>query len=516
MKNPNFKAILSLSISFLSFFFFLNYSFGNTQKNVLTFPALFNLTTLNGKNGFAFNGTSPGSVGFSIKGAGDINGDGIPDMLIFFADGNDINKVYVVFGRVEPWPASISLDFIDGTNGFVIIGQSAGFFNIVACAVGDVNGDGIDDILMGDPGANNQAGQSYILYGSKGPWAPEFYLSDLNGKNGFSINGVAENDFSGSFVSGLGDVNGDGILDFMIGTGFRGVLNITNQIYVVFGTKAPRPASINLSDLNGKNGFTINGMDPNDVGSYAIASLGDINGDGLNDILIGNPSASNYTGQSYVIFGKKTPWASQFNLTSLNGDNGFYINGISPNDYSGYTVSGVGDVNKDGLDDILIASKWANQYGQIYIIFGSKNPWHSTINLKNLNGKNGFTINGVPMNGGYTIDGAGDINSDGFDDIFIGASWVNNETGQSFIVYGNRNYNPFVNLTNLDGTNGLVINGINEGDWCGDSLTPAGDFNKDGIADFSLGASHANQAAGQAYIIYGQKKSSKPIKKKVN
>lgn len=466
------------------------------------FPPVFNLTSLNGNNGFAINGTSEGSLGFSVKGAGDINGDGIPDMLFFALDGNYINKVYVVFGSNEGWPESISLGFLNGSNGFVV-DAGEGFLAVLACGIGDVNNDGIDDILVGDSWGNLQAGRCYVLFGSKGPWAAEVHVDDLDGTNGFVINGIKPSSFSGSFISGVGDVNGDKIPDILIGTGLRWVENVMNQVYVVFGREGLWSPEMNLDELDGRNGCIINGASKS--GAYSISGVGDVNGDGLDDIGIGDPMANNATGRSYVLFGRKGPWPAVINLGSLDGTNGFAMNGVNLNDESGGVVSGVGDVNGDGLDDVLIAALWANHYGQIYVVYGNPGPWSAAINLGDLNGTNGFMINGISYSGGYTISGVGDVNKDGLDDVIIGASWVNQEIGQSFIVLGNKGPREAAfNLTSLNGSNGFMINGINLGDWSGDSVSAVGDVNADGIDDIGIGASRANDASGQGYILFGE------------
>lgn len=497
--KKNLKLVIAIGASiFISIF-----KLANARTTEASFPQIFPLSSLNGENGFAINGTSAGSAGFAIQGAGDINGDGRGDMLIFAMDGNEQNKAYVLFGRDEAWPASISLDILDGSSGFIINASNDGLEPLVACGVGDINHDGIDDLLIGDAGVNVSSGQSYIVFGSRDSWPAEFNLSDLDGTNGFAINGINPYEFSGSFVSALGDVNGDGIADFMIGTGVRGVKNRTNQVYIVFGNIGPWAASMNLADLDGTNGVIINGINQ-DVGSYSISGIEDINGDDLKDIIIGNPSANNYTGQSYVIFGMKGTWPNQFSLGDLDGTNGFIINGIQSNDYSGFAVSGVGDVNRDGLADMLISAQWANKYGQIYVLFGNQDPWPGQFNLTNLSVQTGFFINGIPGSGGYTIGGAGDVNRDGYDDIVIGTTWANNFIGQSYVVFGSKVPKLFVNLTNLSATEGFVLEGINVGDWCGDSVGPTGDFNHDGIDDFTIGASQANNVAGQGYVIYGQ------------
>ena len=143
------------------------------------------------------------------------------------------------------------------------------------------------------------------------PSRPSLNLLDLNGTNGFRLNGVAAGDVSGLAVSGAGDVNGDGLADLLIGA--RGAApngDFSGASYVVFGrdtAQNPFPASLDLSDLDGTNGFRLNGVAAGDVSGNAVSSAGDVNGDGLADLLIGaygaNPNGS-FSGVSYVVFGE--------------------------------------------------------------------------------------------------------------------------------------------------------------------------------------------------------------------
>ncbi|WP_036536232.1 integrin alpha, partial [Neosynechococcus sphagnicola] len=117
---------------------------------------------------------------------------------------------------------------------------------------------------------------------------------------------------------------------------------------------------LNLSSLNGSNGFRINGINASDSSGGSVSSAGDVNGDGIDDLLIGadraDPNGIDGSGQSYVVFGSTSGFSSTLSLSSLNGSNGFALNGIAAYDLSGYSVGSAGDVNGDGIDDLMIGA----------------------------------------------------------------------------------------------------------------------------------------------------------------
>ena len=491
------------------------------------FPASIDLSTLDGTNGFVINGIDQFdySGGFAVSCAGDVNGDGLDDVIIGAFAADPAGESYVVFGNNSGFSASLDLSTLDGTNGFVINGidrndSSGGSVS----GAGDVNGDGIDDLIIGapfaDPNRNTEAGESYVVFGSNSEFSPSLNLSTLDGTNGFVINGIDVYDLSGYSVSSAGDVNGDGIDDLIIGApnGNGGA----GESYVVFGNNSGFAPSLNLSTLDGTNGFVINGIDFSDSSGDSVSGAGDVNGDGLDDLIIGareaDPNGNSRAGQSYVVFGNNSGFSESLNLSTLDGTNGFVINGIDSYDFSGSSVGGAGDVNGDGIDDLIIGAPSdipGNTTGESYVVFGNNSGFAPSLDLNMLDGSNGFVINGIDRRdlSGVSVSGAGDVNGDGIDDLIIGAYEADPNgiirAGESYVVFGNTGgFTSPLNLSALDGTNGFTINGIDGGDQSGRSVSSAGDVNGDGIDDVIIGARFAdpngNSAAGESYVVFGR------------
>ncbi|MHC5891081.1 hypothetical protein [Nostoc sp.] len=485
----------------------------------------FNLSDLNGANGFAINGIKEfDSSGSSVSSAGDINDDGIADLIIGAPDadpnGDYSGQSYVVFGKSTGFSPTLNLSSLNGANGFAINGIKKGDFsgNSVSSA-GDINDDGIADLIISAPVArNSSSSQSYVVFGKSTGFSPTLNLSSLNGANGFAINGIINTySFSStaSSVSSAGDINDDGIADLIIGAPLLGAPDVhssyySGQSYVVFGKSTGFNPTLNLSSLNGANGFAINGIKEFDSSGSSVSSAGDINDDGIADLIISAPYADpngDDSGQSYVIFGKSTGFSPTLNLSSLNGANGFAINGIKAGDNSGYSVSSAGDINDDGIADLIIgapapyADPNGDDSGQSYVIFGKSTGFSPTLNLSSLNGANGFAINGIKAgdNSGYSVSSAGDINDDGIADLIISAS------RRSYVVFGkSTGFSPTLNLSSLNGANGFAIN---SNDYLG-NFRSAGDINDDGIADLIIGAPTASpngDYSGQSYVIFGGK-----------
>ena len=350
---------------------------------------------------------------------------------------------------------------------------------------------------------------------------PVIDLNNLNGNNGFVINGVNSEDRSGNSVSQAGDINGDGLDDIIIGAHWADPSGIdkAGSSYVIYGKSTSFSSSLDLATLDGNNGFVINGINEDDLSGYSVSQAGDINGDGLDDIIIGafatDIDTNSDAGSSYVVFGNSSGFSSSFDLATLDGNNGFVINGINENDNSGRSVSQAGDINGDGFDDLIIGAIWPGNVGISYVVYGNNTGFSSSLDLATLDGNIGFVINGVNEVDytGWSVSQAGDINGDGLDDIIIGAPLAdpggNDRAGSSYVVFGNSSgFSSSFDLATLDGNNGFVINGVGVKDYSGFSVSQSGDVNGDGLHDLIIGAYGSSPIngfrPGSSYVVFGK------------
>jgi prepilin-type N-terminal cleavage/methylation domain-containing protein len=505
--------------------------------------------------GFVIEATqSIGGVAAMTLTVGDVNGDGIPDLIIGMPN---IGFVYVVFGTKSGFPDPLYLNALNGSNGFVLnVGNGS-------IAVGDINNDGYNDIIIGSPNVLASGvwyGSVYVIFG--GPtekngtaWTACTYASPctvnatfLNGGgtavNGFELDGnLAEGDnhvpneflFAGSSVA-VGDVNGDGIPDIIIGapSATTNGNNDAGAIYVVFGgaTKKDGTAwaedqTLNSTLLNGTNGAEFDGGAA-DVGSSSqngvgqVVAVGDVNGDGTADIITSEANSS--LGRYYAVFGHTGAWSSTptvFNTGSgtspLDGTHGFELDitdGVSFT-YQGLMV--VSDVNADGIADIIVGTN----AGELNVVFGHTGAWASATNLPINspywpNGSNGFVI---LANGNYEFWfglAAGDVNGDGINDIIIGNDSANGGEGETSVIFGAKcggtwstacsaTITPGPSL--LNGTTGAEFDGPTTFSSNSGGQLVTGDVNGDGIADLIIGAELAPGSVhyGYVYVYFGKK-----------
>ncbi|MCA9056822.1 MAG: FG-GAP repeat protein, partial [Planctomycetaceae bacterium] len=171
---------------------------------------------------------------------------------------------------------------------------------------------------------------------------------------------------------------------------------------------------LDLGSLNGSNGFRIDGAAGGQFSGTPLDSAGDVNGDGIDDLLVGARPSSAGRG-AYVIYGRTSSFPAVLALADLNGSDGFQIQGRIDG------VSAAGDVNGDGFDDLIVASEEAatnvtGSYSTAFVVFGAASAASAVLNLVDLDGSNGFRINGEPVHFHdylpLAVDAAGDLDGD--------------------------------------------------------------------------------------------------------
>ena len=500
--------------------------------------------------GVRFNGIGDGDhSGQSVSGVGDVNGDGLADLLIG-ADraafgGSGRGESYLIYGQPSgsPLSGSLNLDAVGGDVAGAIFGgiSDGDHSGHSVSGAGDVNGDGLDDLLIGAYRTNaaDHWGESYLVYGqpSGSPLSGVLQLANVGAVvAGATFSGVIDDANSRHAVSGAGDVNGDGLADFISGARVADTDgNDRGQSYLVYGQPTGSPLSgwQTMGDVGDTlAGATFDGIDDDDQAGFSVSGAGDVNGDGLADLLIGAILADAggvSRGETYLVYGQPTgsPLSGSLDLADVgNAVAGATFRGMENHDLSGTSVSAAGDVNGDGLDDLLIGVHRANaggyNRGQSYLVYGqpTDSQLSGTLSLADVGGTlAGALFSGTEDNdfSGHSVSAAGDVNGDGWDDLLIGANKADgggSTRGQTYLVYGQSNINPLSGSLSLadvgDTLAGAILSGIEDGDKSGNSVSAAGDVNGDGLDDILIGASFASadgsiKQQGESYLVYGQR-----------
>ncbi len=461
-------------------------------------------------------------AGWSVSAVGDVNGDALADILIaapYNSDGGSgAGKVYLILGRTSGWKHD--MDLKSSSASFLGVGDydTAGFYMDGA---GDVNGDGLDDIMIYAMGNSdkNTTNHAYIILGRKDGWKADMDLS----KASATITGVGYCHFP---VAGVGDVNGDGFDDLFL-------LGPSHKLYLMLGRASGWSGEVPLSTSVAS--FI---LEYDQEQCPSVSKIGDVNGDGLNDLLMSSPlytTSSNtdwekMQGKVYLVFGKKTGWTMDFNLSfadaSFVGDYG---------DILGWVHAGGGDVNGDGLDDFAIMA--GRLYGsnkdppgrpETYLVLGNRTGWARDMPIEKAAAASYIMEDNRTFTKTLSVSLAGDTNGDGRDDLLIGdgagcegfTSDRNSCPGETYLVFpsiGKPNNPPKIEpVSPLYVTEGerLFVK-INATDLDGDHLTyslqnapPGVKFTEGGIFEYTPVASDYRPGPYSIKVVVSDGKTS--------
>jgi FG-GAP repeat len=444
---------------------------GDGYSDVIIGAEKFDVPAIDAGKIFVYNGSASGlsalpnwtysetqasaNLGYSVSLAGDVNGDGYSDIIAsaISYDNGETNegKVYLFYGGSTG--INVTPDWSAEGN------QSEANFGSSVFTAGDVNGDGISDIIIGakkfDNGQTDE-GKVFVYTGS---------ASGLAQTHDWTYGDIVNDSKLGTSVSNAGDVNGDGYSDII----FSAPDYNTNHTGFVFGFYG----SANGFSL-GPNWITSNYVPYSEYGT-SVSTAGDVNGDGYSDVLVGayndTTVLNGHTGKVYLYLGS---------ASGLSATPDWVANGGQDSCYFGYSVSTAGDINGDGYSDVIIgAMKYDDTYtdeGKIFVYYGSASGLPSTA---------GFTFHPNIANKyfGRSVSSAGDFNGDGFGDVVIG--------GSKYVTNGSDNNGSFYAMQGtINGLlNGYVlnVNGVNEDATLGWSVSCAGDINGDGYSDIIIG-----------------------------
>jgi hypothetical protein len=409
-----------------------------------------------------------------------------------------------------------------------------------------VDGDGLDDLLIG-AGGNDQAGdfagKVYLVYGSTIAAGGSSSLAQAD----VALLGSAGDDAPGALAS-AGDVDGDGLDDILIGVPIPGDWGSSPGVtYLFFGASLPASGTLSLSAADAVIIGEVNG----DGSGYAVASAGDVDGDGLDDILIGAPYhylGGGMVGKAYLMFGSTIASGGTFWLSGADAN---FLEVTGWPDHTGKAVAGVGDVDGDGLDDVLISSpdnlNSTVTYGTAYLFFGSTIASGGSFALTGadaaMEGAGGYQSFGDPVASAGDVDGdgladvvmsgssgylmfgatlvaggtfvpadadasfpggsgqmtsAGDVDGDGLDDVLVGATYAANGRGRAYLVLGATIGAGGVFDVELADA---IFTGVETGDNAGSSLATVGDINGDSLSDLAIGAGGVDGYTGRTYVL---------------
>jgi hypothetical protein len=407
--------------------------------------------------------------GYSVAGAGDVNGDGYADVIVgAFGYANDKGRAFVYHGSAAGLSTTPSWT--------VESDQADALFGHSVAGAGDVNGDGYDDVIVGADFYDNgqfSEGRAFVYHGS---------AAGLSTTASWTAESDQAAALFGISVAGAWDVNGDGYDDVVVGAwGYDHGQDGEGRAFAYHGSAAGLSPTPNWTG------------EPDQVGAYfgySVAGARDVNGDGYADVIVGAFAYANDEGRAFAYHGSAAGLSTTPSWTVESDQVGAYF---------GISVAGAGDVNGDGYDDVIVG---ADSYDNGQFSEGRAFTFHGS--AAGLSTTPSWTVESDQAEAlfGHSVAGAGDVNGDGYDDVIVGAHFFDNgqtDEGRAFVYCGS--------AAGLPATPCRKGESNQAGALFGHSVAGAGDVNGDGYDDRIVGAffyDHGQTDEGAAVAKYGR------------
>lgn len=381
----------------------------------------------------------------------DVNGDGYSDLAIW-AQGFSSNtgRVYVYHGGSSG---------IGSTPSITLTGEATSNFFGDALAIGDVNNDGFADLAVGAFNYNTRVGRVYVYHGGS---------TGIPNTASQTLTGTADSNFGISVA--LGDANGDGYEDLAVGA--NGYDTVVGQTHIYHG------GSTGISDTSSQ---TLTGELAGDTFGSRLA-MGDANGDGYADLVVGASYHDSATGRAYVYHGGSTGISATLSQT-LTGEGAGYQFG---------SALAMGDANGDGYAELAVGAYIYNgHWGRAYIYHGGSSGISDTASRILTGASHALGVSHF----GFSL-AMGDANGDGYADLAVGAKGYVSASleGWAYVYHGGS--------SGIEASASQTLEDENDEDYFGYSVALR-DLNSDGYADLAVGAYGPNSNTGRVYVYHG-------------
>jgi hypothetical protein len=408
--------------------------------------------------------------GYSVAGAGDVNGDGYSDIIVgayYYTNGQNYEgAAFVYYGS----PSGLST-----TPNWSAEGNQAGAsFGWYVSGAGDVNHDGYDDVIVGAPYYDNgqtDEGAAFVYLGS---------ASGLSTTANWTGEGNQVRAYFGYSVAGAGDVNDDNYSDVIVGAaGYDNGQNEEGAAYAYYGSSSGLPSTPSWAMEGNQNGIYL---------GLSVAGAGDVNDDGYSDVIVAAPyytDAQPGGGTAFLYYGSSSGLSTTAGWMAAKNENNAFLGG---------SVAGAGDVNGDGYADVIVGDCFYLNMGAAYVYLGSASGLSATPCWTGQGNQSGEYF-------GYSVAGCGDVDGSGYSEIIVGSPYHTNgqtKEGAAFVYFGT--------ASGPSNTAGWTAEGNQEQVNYGYSVAGAGDVNGDGYADVIVGAPYytaLNYLEGTAYVYLG-------------